>query len=252
MKQFSLKGQLALVTGAARGNGRAIALGLAEAGAKVVVADLALDDCRHVSEAIREQGGESWAYALDVADASLCQRVAAQVREEAGAISILVNNAGVLLPTPFTAADASEKWHKTLSVNVNGPFNVTQAFLPALRESRGCIVNLASIQSFVAAPTSFAYAASKGAVAQLTRTLAAELAAEGIRVNAVAPGLIETAMSESSRKNPERMQAFFAHLPMRRTAQPEELVGPVVFLASPAASYVTGVVLPVDGGYLTL
>ncbi len=139
-----------------------------------------------------------------------------------------------------------------MSVNVNGTYNVTKAFLESLKKSKGNILNVASIQSFVAAKTAHSYAISKGAVAQFTRTLAADLADFGIRVNAIAPGIIETNMSEATRSNEESFQSFLKHVPMARSALPEELLAPVAFLVSDSASYITGVILPVDGGYLTI
>jgi NAD(P)-dependent dehydrogenase (short-subunit alcohol dehydrogenase family) len=137
-----------------------------------------------------------------------------------------------------------------MAVNLQGTFNVTMAFVEQLKHTRGTIVNIASINSFTAPAGSGAYPVSKGAIAQFTRALASELAPEGVRVNALAPGIIATAMSEPTRADPKRLEAFLTHVPMKRVGEPEELVGPVVFLCSDAASYVTGAILPVDGGYL--
>jgi meso-butanediol dehydrogenase/(S,S)-butanediol dehydrogenase/diacetyl reductase len=249
---FTLENKLALVTGAGRGNGAALAQGLSDAGARVVVVDINGKNAEHTAAGINAAGGVAWGYQLDVTDADACKALAHRVAIDAGEISILVNNAGILLRGPFDGPDAARQWESTLSVNVHGPFNVTQAFLPALKSTHGNVINVASIQSFVGAPTSAAYATSKGAVAQFTRTLAIELAPHGIRVNAVAPGMFETHMSSASRADAQRMEPFLRHVPMGRTAQPEELAGPVIFLASQAASYVTGAVLPVDGGYLVV
>jgi NAD(P)-dependent dehydrogenase (short-subunit alcohol dehydrogenase family) len=146
-----------------------------------------------------------------------------------------------------------QTWREVMSVNVDGMMHAVTAFLEQLKETRGNIINLASVNSFVAAPNdTTAYATSKGAVAMLTKALAVEFARYQIRVNAVAPGLIETPQTEGSRANPDRMAFVLSHTPMKRVGQPQEIAGPVVFLASPMASYVNGVVLPVDGGFLTL
>lgn len=250
---FSLTNQIALVTGAARGNGAAIAKGLAKAGAHVVVVDLQKKAATETAELIRAQGGLATAYALDVSDAQACERVAQQVRKDVGPVSILVNNAGVYLrDSGVGAANAVEDWRTTFAVNVNGSFFVTRAFLSDLRKTKGSVVNVASVASFVGSRDSAAYPASKGAVAQLTKTLAMELAKDGIRVNAIAPGIIRTQMTEITRNNDQALEKFLTHVPMSRVAEPEELVGPVIFLSSTAASYVTGAILPVDGGYLTV
>jgi len=247
---FSLAGKLILVTGAARGNGEAVAKGLAALGAKVIVVDIDGKGAADTAAAIRTSGGKAWGFPLDVSDREACERLAELVIAELGEIDVLVNNAGLLRRVPFASPEASDALSMTMAVNVHGPFNVTQAFLQALKNRRGNVINVASIQSFVAATTAPTYAISKGAVAQFTRTLAAELADDGIRVNAVAPGMFETAMSASTRGNEQALTTFLQHVPMKRPAEPSELIGPIAFLASPAASYVTGVVLPVDGGYL--
>jgi NAD(P)-dependent dehydrogenase (short-subunit alcohol dehydrogenase family) len=139
-----------------------------------------------------------------------------------------------------------------MAVNVDGAFNVTWAFADQLRRTHGTVVNVASINSFTAPAGSGVYPVSKGALAQLTRALAVELAPDGVRVNAIAPGIIATAMAEPTIADPKRLEAFLTHVPMKRVGQPEELVGPTVFLCSDAASYVTGAILAVDGGFLAV
>ncbi|MCK1394450.1 glucose 1-dehydrogenase [Bradyrhizobium sp. 1] len=249
---FSLTGRLAVVTGAGQGNGLAIARGLADAGAKVLVADRNGDTAEAGARLIKDGGGDAMPAKLDVTDRTACQAFARNVAGEHGDVSILVNNAGILLRGSVDRDAADDEWDRTLQVNVTGTYNMVRAFLPALKQTRGAIVNLGSIQSFVSTPNSAAYTASKGAVLQLTKALAVELAALGIRVNAIAPGFIETPMTEATRSDPDRLKALLAHTPMRRVGQPDELAGAVIFLASPASSYVTGVMLPVDGGYLAL
>ena len=245
-----LLGRLALVTGAGRGNGAAIARGLAAAGAEVIVTDIDKDAARTIADSIVAEGGKARGFMLDVTDEESCAKLARDLSLLVGPIRILVNNAGIFLRGNLVAPDGRERWDQTMAVNVQGPFNVTMAFVDQLKLTKGTIVNIASINSYVAAAGAGAYPVSKGALAQFTRALAAELAPDGVRVNALAPGLIATAMSEPTRADPKRLEAFLAHVPMKRVGEPEELAGPVVFLCSDAASYITGAILPVDGGYL--
>ena len=247
-----LLGRLALVTGAGRGNGAAIARGLAAAGAEVIVTDIDKEAARTIADSIVAEGGKARGFMLDVTDAEGCRTLARDVSLLVGPIRILVNNAGIFLRGNLVAEDGRDRWDQTMAVNVQGPFNVTMAFVEQLKLTKGTIVNIASINSYVAQAGSGAYPVSKGALAQFTRALASELAPDGVRVNALAPGLIATAMTEPTRADPKRLEAFLAHVPMKRVGEPEELAGPVVFLCSDAASYVTGAILPVDGGYLGL
>ena len=245
-----LAGRLALVTGAANGNGRAIALGLAGRGADLVITDIDVDGAERCAAEIRAHGRKAWAHRLDVTDAASCTALAAQLHTEAGAISILVNNAGIIIRENIDSPRAAQNWQRVLDVNLNGVFNVTYAFLGALRETRGTIVNIASVASFIS--NTLGYSPSKGGVKSLTQALARELAPDGIRVNAIAPGVIATAMTESTRNDPERLAGFMSRTPLGRVGQPEELAGPVAFLVSDMASYVNGVTLPVDGGFLAV
>ncbi|GIQ74386.1 SDR family NAD(P)-dependent oxidoreductase [Bradyrhizobium sp. RD5-C2] len=247
-----LAGKRALVTGAAHGNGRAIALGLAAHGAEIVVADIDRAGAEQTAADIRQRGRAAWPFELDVTDAEACAALAQRVAREVGPIAILVNNAGIIIRESISSPRAQENWRRVLDVNLNGTFNVTHAFLPALRETRGAIINLGSIASFLGVADTLGYAPSKGGVKLLTQALARELAADGIRVNAIAPGVIETAMTEATRNDPARLAGFLGRTPLGRVGQPEELVGPVVFLASELASYVNGVTLPVDGGFLAV
>jgi NAD(P)-dependent dehydrogenase (short-subunit alcohol dehydrogenase family) len=247
-----LTGRLALVTGAGRGNGAAIARGLAEAGAKVIVTDIEVDAAHALAESIVKAGGEARGHALDVTDHEGCAKLAEDIALLVGPIRILVNNAGIYLRGNMLAADGRERWARTMAANVDGAFNVTMAFADQLRRTHGTVVNVASVTSFTAPAGSGVYPVSKGAIAQFTRALAAELAPDGVRVNAIAPGIIATAMTETTRADPQRLEAFLNHVPMKRVGQPEELIGPVVFLCSDAASYVTGAVLAVDGGFLAV
>ena len=247
-----LAGKRALVTGAGQGNGRAIALGLAAHGADIVASDIDLAGAERTAAELCASGGNAFAFRLDVTDAAACQALAQTIAREVGDISILINNAGIIIREGLDSPRAAENWRRVLDVNLTGVFNVTHAFLPALRKTRGAIVNLGSIASFVGVGDTLGYAPSKGGVKLLTQALARDLARDGIRVNAIAPGVIETAMTEVTRNDPARLAGFVGRTPLGRVGQPEELVGPVVFLVSEMASYVSGVTLPVDGGFLAV
>jgi NAD(P)-dependent dehydrogenase (short-subunit alcohol dehydrogenase family) len=250
--QALLAGKRALVTGAGQGNGRAIAIGLAAHGADVVATDIDLAAAERTAATLRGSGCHAHAFPLDVTDAAACQALAQTIAREIGEIAILINNAGIIIREGLDSPRAAENWRRVLDVNLTGVFNVTHAFLATLRKTRGAIVNLGSIASFVGVGDTLGYAPSKGGVKLLTQALARDLARDGIRVNAIAPGVIETAMTQTTRNDPARLAGFMGRTPMGRVGQPEELVGPVVFLVSEMASYVNGVTLPVDGGFLAV
>ncbi|WP_108261955.1 SDR family NAD(P)-dependent oxidoreductase [Mangrovicoccus ximenensis] len=247
---MKLEDRLAVVTGAGQGVGACIARGLAKEGARVIVADMRAETAEATAAEIRAGGGEAWAYALDVTDAAACEAFAGTVADH-GDVSLLVNNAGVCPRNSVDSPDVRETWALGMGVNLDGTLNMILPLLPALRKTKGGIVNMASIASFVSTATSVSYSTSKSAVRMLTMNLAAELAKDGVRVNAVAPGTLKTAMTEATRHNDERRERFLSRIPMGRFGEPEEIVGPVVFLASEMSSYVTGATLVVDGGYLT-
>ncbi|MEM5310449.1 SDR family NAD(P)-dependent oxidoreductase [Paraburkholderia sp. JHI869] len=245
-----LTGKIAFVTGAGQGNGRAIAIGLAEAGASVVVSDMNEANARETAAIVEASGHAAYACQLDVTDAAQCRAVAEDIEARLGAIDVLVNNAGILIREGIDSENAPSNLQRVMQVNHEGTFNVCHAWLPALRKTRGVIVNVASIASFSGQPNTLGYSPSKGAVKMLTQSLAVDLASDGIRVNAIAPGVIETPMTVFTRDDPARLDRFMSRVPMKRVGKPEELVGAVLFLASPMSTYVTGVTLPVDGGYL--
>ncbi|WP_295981030.1 glucose 1-dehydrogenase [uncultured Variovorax sp.] len=247
-----LEGRLAFITGAGQGNGRALALGLAQAGARVVVTDMNDATVSETAQLVRDAGGEAWSFVLDVTAPEACQALAERVGREIGNVDLLVNNAGIIIRENTSSPNAAANWKKTIDVNVHGTFNTTLAFIPVLKQTKGSIINIASIAAYAGQGASLGYSPSKGAIKMLTQSLAQELAPAGVRVNALAPGVIETPMTAATRENPQRLESFMTRIPMGRVGQTEDLVGPVIFLASDMSRYVTGIVLPVDGGFLAV
>ena len=252
-----LKNHIAVVTGAGSGIGRAIAAGYAREGAQVVLLDIDEPAAAAAAQEIRESGGAARSFALDVTRREDCVAVAKRIADEVGQVSILVNNAGIARRNGMTgAAEAVIKdWEDIIAINLTGTFNVTHALLAPLRAAKGRIVNIGSIQSFVhlRTPSSPAYTASKHGVLGFTKALAAELGKDGVRVNAIGPGFIETPLNERVRAgNPELVKTFMDHTPLGRAGRPEDIVGPAIFLASDLAGYVTGSIVMADGGYRTI
>ena len=242
-----LEGRLALVTGAGSGIGEGIAVAMAAAGAKVVVADVDATNARRVAAGI----DGSTAMELDVTDRAAVDAAAARIRADLGPIDILVNNAGIIRRGTVEDPDARENWDATMAVNLDGPYVVTTAFLEQLKATKGTVINIGSIQSFVALPNSAAYTATKGGVRMLTKALSIELAPHGVRVNAIAPGLIATPLNAQARRNPDYLANFTKRMSLGRPGLPDDVAQPAVFLASDMARYITGVTLPVDGGFLS-
>lgn len=242
---FSLSGRRALVTGANTGIGQAIALSLAEAGADVVCAGRSSVD--ETLEMIRKAGGKAEGLLLDLSDPLSGQ----SVFEKADPIDILVNNAGIIRradAVDFTEAD----WDEVMDVNLKAVFFLSQAFASAVfaRGGTGRIINIASMLSFQGGIRVASYTASKSGVAGLTKLLANEWAAKGINVNAIAPGYIATNNTEALRADETRNRAILERIPAGRWGEPEDIGGTAVFLASPAAKYIHGAILNVDGGWL--
>jgi NAD(P)-dependent dehydrogenase (short-subunit alcohol dehydrogenase family) len=252
-----LQNHIAVVTGAGSGIGRAIALGYAGEGARVVLLDINEKSAAEAAQEIRGKGGKAESFVLDVTKREDCGSVARKIAEQIGPVSILVNNAGINRRNAFTsdAAEVVRDWQDIMAINLNGTFNVTHAFLPGLLATRGRIVNIGSIQSFVhvRTPNSPAYTTSKHGVLGFTKALAAELGKHGVRVNAIGPGLIETPLNAQVRANdPALVKVFMDHTPLGRAGRPEDIVGPAVFLASDMSAYVTGTILMADGGYRSI
>ena len=247
-----LEGRCALVTGGGQGIGEAVARAVSRHGASVLIADANEESASRLAAELSAAGGKAAAFPLDVTDLAGCEALHARVRDLGYRVSIVVNNAGVSGSTTLEAPDARTVWDRQLNVNLTGPFNVTRAFLPSLIETKGAVVNLCSIASYNAATAAYGYMASKGGLKMLTQTMARELSRHGIRVNAVAPGLIETPMTAKRLATPELMKEMMPRIPMARTGKPEEIAEPIAFLCSDMASYVNGAILAVDGGFMAV
>jgi gluconate 5-dehydrogenase/2-deoxy-D-gluconate 3-dehydrogenase len=248
---FSLDGKVALVVGGSGALGKAITLGFAEAGADVIPASRNLENNRGLAEEIHALGRRSFATSVDATDRAQMRELLEKIATEFGHIDILVNMAGTLFKKPmFELTD--EEWDKTMSVNLKSMFVTGTVVAEKMRDQGGgTIINCASMGSFLGVKRSSAYCASKGGVVQLTKVMAIEWAPYNIRVNAVAPGWFKTPLNEMFLSRPEVQEAICSRTPLGRYGKPEDLIGAHVFLASEASAFVTGAVLPVDGGYLS-
>jgi NAD(P)-dependent dehydrogenase (short-subunit alcohol dehydrogenase family) len=243
-----MSGKVALVTGAGSGLGRATALRLGTEGARVACADLAEAAAAETAREIASHGGEAIALTADVTDEAACVRMVEETVARFGRLTTLVNSAGVRSQRPDPVPPPSE-WQRVVNVNLTGTYLASRAALRALIASgAGSITNLASIYGLVGGATSSAYAASKGAIVNLTRQMALEWAPK-VRVNCVCPGVIETPMTAELRQDPAWAERALKRYPLGRFGQPDEIAAAILYLASDEAAFVTGVALPVDGGY---
>ena len=245
-----LTGKTALVTGASRGIGAATAQLLARRGAHVIISSRRQDACDAVAVGIRAAGGVASAFAAHIGEQASIEQLFRRIGEHGFAVDILVNNAatnpyfGPMLDMDLAAFD------KTVEVNIRGYFYTTLLAARGMRDRGGAIVNVASVNGRRAAPGQGAYSMTKAAILSMTEGFAKELAAHGIRVNAVLPGITQTKFATALTQNPDILEPLLRMVPLGRVAQPEEIAPMIAFLCSPAASYITGASFAVDGGYL--
>lgn len=249
---FDLTGRIALVTGASRGIGEAIARTLASAGAHVIVSSRKEEACEAVAASIREAGGQAEALACHIGEMAQIEALFATLRERHGRLDILVNNAaanpyfGHILDTDLGA------FQKTVDVNIRGYFFMSVEAGRMMRErGRGAIVNVASVNGVVPGPMQGIYSITKAAVISMTQAFARECGETGIRVNALLPGATDTRFASALVQNEAILKSLLTHVPMNRVADPAEMAGAVLYLVSDASSYTTGTCMQVDGGYLT-
>jgi NAD(P)-dependent dehydrogenase (short-subunit alcohol dehydrogenase family) len=253
LEKFSLKGKCGLVTGAGTGIGKGMASGLAEAGAKVALCGLHLDVLETTAAELKGSGLQVYPFQVDMAEPGSISDLVNSVLTEFGQVDFLFNNAGIIHRAPLEDFPLGE-WEEMLRVNLTGPFLLSQAVARHMIEKgiRGSLVNTSSLIAVFGGVTVPGYAATKGGLTQLTKSMCNDLAKYGIRVNAIGPGWVKTEMTQALRNNPERFQAISSRIPLGRWADPEDLAGLAVFLASDASAYITGQVIFIDGGYLAM
>ena len=251
MKDFSLEGKVALVTGASYGIGFAIAEGMAKAGATIVFNDIRQELVDKGLAAYREAGVEAHGYVCDVTDEDAVQAMVKQIVQEVGVVDILVNNAGIIKRIPMCEMTAAQ-FRQVVDVDLNAPFIVSKAVIPGMIEKgHGKIINICSMMSELGRETVSAYAAAKGGLKMLTKNIASEYGEYNIQCNGIGPGYIETPQTAPLRVDGHPFNSFIiSKTPAARWGKPEDLMGPAVFLASDASDFVNGHILYVDGGIL--
>lgn len=251
LKDFSLKGKIALVTGASYGIGFSIASGFASAGATIVFNDINQDLVEKGIKAYKEEGIEAHGYVCDVTNEDQVNEMISKIEKEVGVIDVLVNNAGIIKRIPMCDMTAAE-FRQVIDVDLNGPFIVSKACIPSMiKKGHGKIINICSMMSELGRETVSAYAAAKGGLKMLTKNIAAEYGEHNIQCNGIGPGYIETPQTAPIRVNGHPFNDFIIQkTPAARWGKTEDLIGPAVFLASDASNFVNGHVLYVDGGIL--
>jgi len=247
-----LEGKVAIITGAARGMGRAEAELFAKEGAKVVVADILENEAKEVADKINKDGHEAMAVKLDVAKADDWKKAVDQITEKWSKVDVLVNNAGILSMNGVEGT-SEEEWDRVMNINAKSQFLGIKYVLPAMKKAeKGSIINISSIYGIIGSGAAVAYHASKGASRLLTKTVAAELAKYNIRVNSIHPGVIRTPMTDEILKDEQAAKALLGTTVLGRPAEPEEVANGALFLASDESSFMTGSELVIDGGYTAL
>ena len=242
---MNLEGQTALITGAGRGIGKTISLKLAESGADIVLADMSPEVAEARAE-VESLGRKCLTFEADVTDLEAIETMVKKIIEELGSIHILINNAGITQDNLFMRMKP-EQWSKVIDVNLNGVFNVTKAVIrPMVKQRTGKIINISSVVGFSGNPGQVNYSSTKSALVGFTKSLAREVGARGVNVNAVAPGFIDTAMTQAL--NESQQEAILQQIPLGRMGDANDIANAVAFLASEEASYITGTILHVNGG----
>lgn len=249
MLHWNLKGKKALITGGTKGIGEACALLLAQAGAEVMVISRHEDDIKKMAQDATQQGLSIIGKAFDMAEPMVAKQIIEHVNATWGSLDILVNNAGMNI-RKASVEYSSEEYDRIMQVNLRSVFELCQASHPLLKASQGCIVNMSSVSALTHISSGSIYGMTKAAMTQLTRNLSVEWAMDGIRVNAVAPWYISTPLAAPVLNDPEKLKNILARTPMKRVGTAEEVAAAVLFFSLPAASYITGQCMSVDGGFM--
>lgn len=246
---FSLEGKTALITGAGRGIGQAIALAFAQAGADVALASRTETELQETAEGVTAAGRKAATFPVDLSDRGSPARLVDEVVQALGGIDILVTSSGTIVRKPAFEL-TEEDWATVVGLNLKARFFLSKAAALHMREKGGSIIHIASLTTFLGVPNQMMYVVGNGGIGSMTRAQAVEWADYPIRVNAIAPGTIETKQTANLLSNPEVRASRLAKIPLNRLGKPEDIAGAAVFLASPAAAYITGHILVVDGGWL--